>query len=156
MSIIYDALKKIEGIQHKGMKEIAAGPSSRKPKPYLLAVLAVCILAFAANIFYGRVSGVAKPVIQENLPGPLPVPAITPLPEEPPIESKTGDIEEEAPPELVLSGIFFSGNEGYALINERIMREGDEINGAVVTKILIDGVELEFKGKAIKLATPAK
>jgi hypothetical protein len=54
-------------------------------------------------------------------------------------------------PELTLNGLFFSNNQGYVLINNQILKEGDEINGVIVKRITLDGVELDAQGSIIKL-----
>ncbi len=59
------------------------------------------------------------------------------------------------PPTLTLNGVFFEQGEGFALINNNIVRVGDEIEGAKVKEITITCVSLEFDGKTIKLLSPS-
>jgi hypothetical protein len=54
-------------------------------------------------------------------------------------------------PELVLNGIFASEAGSYALINNRIVREGETISGAKVVRIYANKVELNAFGKEIIL-----
>ena len=61
--------------------------------------------------------------------------------------------EKQIQPLLVLNGIFFSENQGYALINNRIVKEGDTVDGAIVDRISLDGVDLNSGGLVIKLST---
>jgi len=54
---------------------------------------------------------------------------------------------------LVLNGIFFSEGQGYALINNQIVKESDVIDGAKVLKITSDAVELDSSGTKITLTS---
>ena len=54
---------------------------------------------------------------------------------------------------FVLNGIFFSDNDGYALINNQIVRENDYVDGAKVGSITTNTVELDNSGQAITLST---
>nr|MBC8436521.1 hypothetical protein [Candidatus Omnitrophota bacterium] len=58
------------------------------------------------------------------------------------------------PASLVLNGIFFSQDEGYyALVNNKIVKVGDDIDGAKVRHIDFDNVELESEaGLLVKLS----
>lgn len=57
----------------------------------------------------------------------------------------------------MLNGVFFSENEGYALINNRIVKEGDALEGVTVKRIKLDEVELEAEdGSTIKLSTKVR
>jgi len=50
-------------------------------------------------------------------------------------------------PDLALSGVFFDKKgESFALINGRIVKEGDLIKGAKLVQILSDRVEMEIEG----------
>jgi len=90
----------------------------------------------------------AKPAIKvpliKALPSPTPSPAL-------PVEK-----EEKAAELLKLNGIFFSGSDGYALINNQIVKAGDELAGAVVLRITLDGVELKRGDKTINLYNQSK
>ncbi len=51
---------------------------------------------------------------------------------------------------LVVRGIVFSGDNSSAIIDNQIVREGEEILGATVVKINKDSVEFKKKGKSWK------
>ncbi len=51
----------------------------------------------------------------------------------------------------VLSGIFSSGDKSYCIINDKILEQGDSIEGAKVIRISLDEVELQINDKSIKL-----
>lgn len=56
--------------------------------------------------------------------------------------------------EFLLNGIFLSDDLTYALINNRIVKEGEQISGAAVKKINVDSVELDISGETLTLKTP--
>ena len=159
MSIIYDALKKVEKSNSvtpkvEGKKNtFSAGP---KTKTYLLYILVVCLGAAIANMFLGVFAkpvkvvkankAVALPILHSAAPAKELQPVV---PSSPPAEPRK---QPEFPP-LVLNGVFFSQAEGYALINNRIVKEGDTVDGALVKRIRLEEVELEFEGSVTKLST---
>ncbi len=57
------------------------------------------------------------------------------------------------PPLLVLNGTFLSDGEEFAIINNQIVKAGDEIEGAAVKKISVNSVELEFSGRALRITS---
>ncbi|MFH0828365.1 MAG: hypothetical protein V1919_04280 [Candidatus Omnitrophota bacterium] len=52
---------------------------------------------------------------------------------------------------FVLSGIFSSGEKSYCIINDKILEQGDSIEGAKITRINLDEVELQLNDKSLKL-----
>ena len=64
-------------------------------------------------------------------------------------------LEENKTPQVnfVLSGIFFSDNDSYALVNNKIVRENDSVDGATVKTITANTVELDSGGMLTTLAT---
>jgi len=162
MSIIYDALKKIEKSNSltpktEDKKNASGGP---KTKTYLLYILVVCLGAVIANIFLGffakpvKVAKVNKAVASPVLPpvAPAAPKVLPPAASSLPIPAAEAKRQPEFPP-LVLNGVFFSQAEGYALINNQIVKEGDTVDGAVVKRIRLEEVELEFEGSITKLST---
>lgn len=144
MSIIYDALKKVEQSTKSAngkniTSEITKDDKKQHPKKYLLYGTVVLFGVFAASLFFSLFS--KKPIPQE-LPPPAPASSPAPI-----AVTAPPALEQEAKnPEQVffaLNGIFFSEDEGYALINNRIVKVGDEIQGATVVRITSDEVELK-------------
>jgi len=175
MSIINEALKKIEkGLQNspqlkEALTEAKDNPAHKK-RVYLLIILIVS-LTLSTVIMLIRLSHKQKMQPQTShgkkgaaLATPNPSPEAPPAPAATPAASATIPLKEgekKAPlkevkkeaPELVLNGIFFSGQDGYALINNQIVREGDSIEGLKVTKISADTVELDNQGERVTLST---
>ncbi|MFA5320388.1 MAG: hypothetical protein WBE75_03600 [Candidatus Omnitrophota bacterium] len=61
--------------------------------------------------------------------------------------------EPPAPPLLILNGTFLSEGEEFAIINNQIVKAGDEIEGAMVKKIEANNVELEFSGRIWRISS---
>ena len=159
MSIIYDALKKIE-------KGVNNAPSSgrenrakevkikKRPNPALIYILIILAGIFAVKtslaLFARPRTEPAHPIIpqvavQTDITPALDTPPETALPEEEPAPESNPD------PELILNGAYFQRGEGYALINNRIVKAGDTIRGATVKEIGLEKVTLEFEGRIITL-----
>jgi len=153
MSIIYDALKKVETSQTDDSKTKIDKGFKSKLKIYLVVALMVCLGLFVANIFYEWL--IPKPLLNTTEPAALQTkeipPAFTPL-------ETTGRQEKNkvSLTGFTLNGVFFSGAEGYALINNRIVKKGDKIDGATVVQVLLDEVDLDFGGSLIKLSNNAR
>ena len=156
MSIIYDALKKVEKSFTKEplqQKEIQKQPEPPKfnSKVFLLYALIICLGLFIGNSvfrFLGRrkarppeAATIITPAIPESAPSL-------------PAASLPAQVRKEVSLSLVLNGIFFSENEGYAVINNQIVKVGDTVEGATVKQIGFDEVELEFAGSTFKLNLP--
>jgi hypothetical protein len=169
MSIIYDALKKVETSQANDSKTKIDKGFKSKPKIYLVFALMVCLGLFVANIFYewlipkpllnttDIVTG-GRPLIDKKQTASRysePITETVALQTSASVETKM-ETQKEIPPALTLNGVFFSGSEGYALINNRVVKKGDKIDGATVVQIFLDEVDLEFGGSVIKLSTSTR
>ena len=154
MNIIYDALNKVDDSISKN----DPAPKQNKPhfRPGFLYIFIICLGLFTGNVVFPlihrnhQITSPFVPVANTNttvsprpanlqVTNPPPAPAIVPE------------------PVLVLNGVFFEqGKKGYALINNRIAQVGDKIEGAKIKEISLNGVEVEFGGKTIKLTSPSK
>lgn len=153
MSLIYDALKKLEKPERVNPTVKINKTDKPKVKIYLVYTLVICLGFFIANLSFNLFS---KPL-------PKPVPSkITPKDTTPVISKETPVSEKEVPlappepkkeaaPTFVLNGVFFSGDEGYALINNHVVKEGDMVEGALVKKITLEEVVLDAQGVTITL-----
>lgn len=168
MSIIYDALKKVEQSSVKDTKpqDLRHVHSKHKFKTYLLYLLVVCAGLFAVNTFFVFLTH-SKKISGANNAGPSEVSLVKAqakqvLAKETPPQNKANPPAQQAvlsgsPVKmsskglLILNGIFFSGDEGYALVNNHIVKEGDVVNGATVKRITVDEVALEVDGSILKL-----
>lgn len=142
MSIIYEALKKLQT------------SGSKKPSPkrislfiYIIMVILGILLAKPILTFFTKPKKITPP----SFP-------ISSLPSEIPLKIKKEEItpieEKKLPkeiPSFSLTGILYSDTERWVMINNRILREGDTIEGAEVIQISDSGVELNFEGEKIFL-----
>jgi len=186
MSIIYDALKKIEkagsGTQ---------GVISEKQKTSLRIIASLFLLvailgAFAANKFFDFISkserksllsGKAALLSPVKTQVSLPVQAQVSLPVGAKVTSSAvlpivklagplavsgtppklpEEVKKVQPPELTLSGIVHSSDSSFALINNRVVKIGDKVSGATVMKISENEVELKINDLKFKLSLTAK
>ena len=180
MSIIYDALKKVEGrFQEAG--DISHEPKIEKKrtfklKVYLIYAIVVVLGFLSANLFNrfiisGFISSVKSEALKDTeqaavaeVAPPVSLPSqsqTTPAAVQGAQEISSpgkdkASVLQEAPLALALTGVFFSGKEGYALINNQILREGDTVDGAVVTRVSVEEVDLKYRDSEIRLPTHSK
>ena len=156
MSIIYEALKKA-GKAHLIGEEKSTEDKKRFVSYKTYAVyLSVVVLGFVcAALVWGFMTKRYHPGIKSNTGQAkaqvLPesgrfIPSAALPAENTPIQEK-----KDIPSELVLNGVFFSDEQGYALINNQVVKEGDVIEGAVVKAIGLKDVLLSREGKSITL-----
>ncbi len=161
MSIIYDALKKVEE-----SKEVEASLKNGRLKhsnlKYYVAYFIVVVLgvAVARIIFSFSLKAVSLPAavssfnpankppeektVLTSVLAPDPQAVIAPVVEEP---KKIARYEK-----FVLSGIFYSDQDSYAVVNNRVVKAGDAVDEATVAKINADNVLLRAAdGQEIKL-----
>jgi len=156
MSIIYDALKKVEPGLKVENKKIA------NTKPIFIYVGIVVIGLLVAQVLFKFFTPASAPAAKLKV-NVTALKAIAQqqsqqlLPQAQPQQTQPQPLPQlqEQPavmPSLVLNGIFFTGNDGYCLINNQILKAGDEIEGVVVEKINEQEVELSNRGTTIKLS----
>ncbi len=160
MSIINEALKKAEQSIHKlennSTKETLLSDTKPAAKPYILYILILAAGLFISNFIFTLLRHKTGTVAARNNTEPavktlvkeiaaVPSPIIPPAP-----LSAENKVPKTA---FILNGIFFSDNDGYALVNNQIVRENDLVDGAEVKTITANTVELDNAGKIITLAT---
>ena len=160
MSIIYDALQKVQKnitketastLQPQTSKE--THPVKPKSNHILIYIFVVCLGLAIGNFAYNFLAHKPKRVTSGAPALPLPKQAAVTQNLNSEETANSGAALPE--PTLVLSGVFFEQGDGYALINNKIVRLGDEVEQAKVKEITIDGVTLDFGGKTIKLSSPS-
>lgn len=163
MSIIYEALKKIEQSKPKPQGEannkdlknaFATKVIKKNKKLYLvyviIAFLGIFLAKFAFDAFIN--AGLAKTptaplkdiLIKEPKENIIYEPPVN-------VEPPPGQSQEKPLPTLLLSGIFSDAEVSYAIINDKIVKEGESIEGARLVSILSNEAELDFEGKPIRL-----
>lgn len=160
MSIIYDALKKLERSNLKTLTETEK--ETKEPKksrfPYFVFVLVGVTGLILMRLVFGLL---VKAPVEKNIDNNSNKDRISIQSQSPSIIGKPlPEISQEklkpqpssyAFSRLRLSGIFSDGQKSYAIINNRILREGDSIEGSRLLRILSNSVELEFKGENFDL-----
>jgi hypothetical protein len=168
MSIIYESLKKIEKEGIPTYHPIPKKPQAKKPKVIIFAysklialygimsLIAAAAGIFAFRFFFLKKRAATRTFVYQK-PRPQDPKAIAlqkrPLPQKDtrPVQPS---LKITAP--LVLNGIFFSGNSGYALINNQIVKEGDVVEGSYVQKISEEEVFLKNSAGVTRLSTRAR
>ena len=104
---------------------------------------------------FRRALGIWKPVLKNDAARTKvkeAAPSSIALPVPPQNKTAVDNTPEVSPVDsLVLNGVFFSKDTGYALLNNHVVKEGDFIEGAKVKRITLDGVVLEYSGREVKL-----
>ena len=134
MSIIYEALKKVENkLELTGTKNIVAETKRIiQKKPYYSYLVVIVVGLTLASITYNVIAKryLARVVkISGGDQGP----------------AKLGN-------EITLNGIVFAGDSNYALINNQIVREGDAVMGIIIKRITSESVELDKNGVLYRLS----
>ena len=166
MSIIYEALKKTQNSPKNITADIVSNAGQEQnPKkagkiPYALASVIVIGLGFIVSIFLGKPQEllykafiVRKSEIKESVSRvpsfadehknsqPISSPSFSSLP------SYGAPKEEKNLPDFVVNGIVISPDGNIALINDQIIRAGDNIEGARVERIEDSRVVLSYEGR---------
>lgn len=150
MSIIYEALKKTDAQNQKL-------PEQKPAKKYLTFVMVILGIAGAVGIvryldnyaFIKSNKPAAKHLVAEAQPSSMalaPEIAANKLP-----AAKITETKSAFPDNLVLTGILVSEDGNLALIDDRILKVGDTIDGAAILNIQPDRVELSYQNQKITL-----
>lgn len=173
MSIIHDALKKVQKTNASAQlpSSVEQRPSSKKFILFYVGALllgALCAKLFFTYVVPSFVKKFEKPqLVSQTKPKPLSSQTDAPrsassqsnpivLPEIIKKVSQKADTTLGPESGITLNGVFFSEDEGYALINNQIAQEGDMVAGAKIMKITVDEVELEIDGRLVKIYTYSK
>ena len=183
MSIIYDALKKVETQVDKSDHSPLQFKIHKEAKPkfytYLIYLLVLFGGFFVAFLLFKFIFPEGQLAAKKATPPvaalPLKIsPKISPKPEAKLQKQETANVAPQSPQEIppsskdnlllppetqarttplfVVSGVFFSKNQGYAIINEQVVKQGDVIEGATVERINADGVKLKYENTVINLS----
>ncbi len=158
MSIIYEALKKTDVQNSKFSEQAVSAKSIKQPLTFVMAAIgiagAIVIAGYLDKFAVIKSNKPAKQLVKvQALPAPvMPVASLAPeaavnkLPAAKAVESKPS-----LPDNLVLSGILVSEDENLALIDDKILRIGDTVDGATIVDILPDRVEISYQNQKFTL-----
>jgi hypothetical protein len=181
MSIINEALKKTEEyIQKNNAKDNLIAPKPASPRPFLLYILILLAgflignfilnllshkaqangLASNSQSHKAQANGLASNSQNHKIQRmQIPKKDTTPIAQAihlatvPALLNQPKQEKKTVEPNFVLNGIFFSDNDGYALVNNQIVRKNDYVDGAKVGLISANTVELDNSGQKITLST---
>lgn len=179
MSIIYDALKKVEknnDISTPSDSKKAQAPKGNFILLFILSVLVIIFGCFAGNQFFNFISknqsnaglsgNAAQIISKAQVPALAQVQGSSvspdlPVKTTPPSEAGSSlkpkeEIKKTQPPELSIEGIMYSPESSFALINKRIVKVGDKVSGAAVVRITKSEVEFKIDDLSFKLSTNIK
>lgn len=71
-------------------------------------------------------------------------------------ESEVSETKEITPPSLTVQGLIWGGNFPQAIINNKVVKVGDIIEGVRIISIDKEGITVFFKEREYKLPPPAK
>jgi hypothetical protein len=167
MSIIYDSLKKIEKDKTTPAAIAESSSGQTQPRrshdflkpPFLYAAFAVIGIVLASALyqflFSARAGRHKKGAIVKLNPPALSLNTPNPYQRSPEAQAQTASFQETLA-SFTLNGIFFSQENGFALINNQIVKVGDSIEGAIVEEISEDKVMLRANGIEINLSTSGR
>lgn len=146
MSIIYDALQKTQR-QLNSKIQFDYPKSHRNWFDIVLRVVIVILLFFVTLTYYPKIKNYfaqnKHAQIQQVKPQP-PIMAVAPAP-----------LPYQPPKKLVLNGIFISDQENLALINDRLLKIGETVDGSKVVNITAKRVTMEAEGHLFVLDSPS-
>ena len=112
-------------------------------------------ILFILAVFSGAGAGIGyaqDDPFESQLPKPqAPVPNVI---QEAPAPLPTEEVIN--PPVISVSSLVSGGPAPQAIINGKIMRVGSEIDGAVISGITKEGIEITYKGKNFSYPAPSK
>ncbi len=149
MSIIHEALKKVQEFNTQPAQPSPEIKKLRTLKMYSLYVTVFLLGGLVAKLAFNAVTSSFESK-QEAAKPLAPTPAAAAAQPKAPLFSTRAPKQS---PGFVLNGVFFSDGKAFALVNNKIVREGDTIEGADVVKITPEEVELSAGGEAVKLFT---
>jgi len=139
MSIIYDALQKVEN------KE-ADKPQAKvkEKKNFLWVLILVCVAVTLGFLFmqYSKKQAIAKGKEQKNITLAQAKTVPAPLPINPAKMSEASALEKPSEDIFTLKGIIYSQDNPIAIINGKIVKIKDKIEGFEVKQINPSSVEL--------------
>ena len=159
MSIIYDALKRIDNKKTSTDNKTQdaskiGGSGGNKPKiPWLRYFMAVLLLiAFSGLMREYLVKRNSRSKAPASSEQQVIKPGIVSLPQA--ASDKQASPSQKQLRGFSLTGIFFTEGEYIALINNEMVKLGDSINGFKIVGIGPQGVDVEHEGMTYRITTP--
>jgi hypothetical protein len=172
VSLILEALRKLErekqtperGLLVVGATEWQKAPTARAPLLLFLLGLTLGAALLGALRWRGQGAPSPEPSPESRGPAPVAAPAATPAPRpaapapeaaaapspaaaRPAAAPTPPAAEAPSAPAFTLQAISERDGHPVAIVNERLVREGDSIDGALIVKIGAGQVEIEVAGR---------
>jgi hypothetical protein len=172
VSLILEALRKLEREKQtpaRGVVVLGSAPAAAagRGRPLLLFLLGLCLGGAALAALSWREAPGSRTSAALQVPQPLPPAAQpTPVPQPSPTlgaqaprpaaatqapETPAASTAPPSPAPLTLQAVSERDGRAVAIINDRLLREGDSIDGAKVVRIAREEVELEIGGRRVVL-----
>ena len=158
MSIIYEALRKIQNSSKGAFRANPNAPLKSVPtrRPSVKKEILFALAGITAGFFAVRL--IAEPRKPPNTAPPALLEAVLTRPVSARVNAAAPiatheETHEQKIPELILNGIVLSKDGNLALIQERILKVGDDVEGAVIEEITDKQVVLAFQNQKIVLKT---
>jgi len=172
MSIIYDALKKIKPKRDGAKDYLGEPPRQEPPRIHLIGtILVVALVSIFLTILFNKAT-TEKPLVvdakKDKTEPQASLPTSTPPLQLSVQEEKTQTKETLAIPAtekglftqieegsgFYVTGIFYSDNQFFALVNNQMVKVGDSVRGAHIDNIDFTGVDITFEGSTSRLDYP--
>jgi hypothetical protein len=125
----------------------------------IISAFILLFICFNNNLSYAQIkytaSGQRDPFENQlpfSEPEPEPEPGVFQEPEAE-IEVPKAPV---VPPEITVDGIVSGGTIPQAVIRQKVVRVGDTVEGARITKITKEGVEIVYQGETFMFSSPSK
>ncbi|TAN59418.1 hypothetical protein EPN16_07200 [bacterium] len=121
----------------------------------IISVFILLFICFSNSLSYAQIKYIAsgqRDPFENQLPRLEPEPDVFQEPEAE-IEVPEAPV---VPPEITVGGIVSGGTIPQAVIQEKVVRVGDAIGGARITKITKEGVEVVYEGETFMFPAPSR
>lgn len=160
MSIIHEALKKVQSNRSESPsiinKPADDGKTFQKPTAFVLLLWGSVIFILVGLTFYNLYEYTHRIKEMSSTKFYVPATTVSPMTAAAPALAPGVSAPEAKKGELVLSGIVEMDGKSFALINKEFYEVGESVEGAKITKITPDSIEILQKGKTrtIKVLRP--
>lgn len=163
MSIIFDALKKVEKSQGDGSSPTPPDDGKFKVFKYILLAVVVFVGIFAGRMLFRAIAPQVKAMLPSasnkapakqsatSVKAPVKTQTTVTSTKKPVSKDTKAAVQKQAVRTAPssggyeLNGVFESGDDVYALVNNEIVKEGDTIQEAQVVSISLEQVKLRLK-----------
>ena len=122
---------------------------------FFISVIFGCVCLFTPKGYGKEAEGLGRPEVEYKAAG-LRDPFVNILEEMKSAKTGRYPVEEIPPPKLDIQGVIWGDGPSRAIINNKVVSVGDDIEGAKVIKIDKDGIIILYSGRQYNFSSPAK